>query len=318
MRNYSLDILKFLCAVVVVFLHVKTPLHSYYVPLTRFAVPCFFIISGYFLMGQNMDERMERGSKRVLRIILYSSILFATVQLILHHFNLASIVPSVKEIVAFVLLNDNPWGFHLWYLSAYLYVLLICRAICKYDKWNLAYFLVPVLLVTDLLLGKYSVFFFNIEVPYELVRNFMFVGLPYFLIGTYIRRHERVLCLNKELLMGGAVLFLFTSLLENRLLVHLGLNATRDHYLSTTPLAISLFLLFLNYHKNESSLLSRIGRDDSLFIYILHPVWILFFKKTNHYLPELWIDIYSYIAPLLILGLTMTLIAILRKTKIIR
>ncbi len=203
MRNYSLDILKFLCAVVVVFLHVKTPLHSYYVPLTRFAVPCFFIISGYFLMGQNMDERMERGSKRVLRLIFYSTILFATVQLVLHHFNLASIVPSVKEIVAFVLLNDNPWGFHLWYLSAYLYVLLICRAICKYDKWNFSYFLVPVLLVTDLLLGKYSVFLFNIEVPYELVRNFMFVGLPYFLIGTYIRRHERVLCLNKELLMGG-------------------------------------------------------------------------------------------------------------------
>ena len=63
MRNYSLDILKFLCAVVVVFLHVKTPLHGYYVPLTRFAVPCFFIISGYFLMGQNMDERYGKRLK---------------------------------------------------------------------------------------------------------------------------------------------------------------------------------------------------------------------------------------------------------------
>ena len=140
------------------------------------------------------------------------------------------------------------------------------------------------------------------------MRNFLFVGLPYFLIGAYIKQHEKSFLCHKELIFGGAVLFAFTSILENRLLEHLDLNVVRDHYLSTTPLSILIFLLFLNFRTVKSTSFSRIGKDDSLYIYILHPLWIFFFKIES---------IYKYLAPLLILTCTILLTFFLRKVKLI-
>ena len=48
-RNYSIDILKFICATLVVFLHTKCAYQDIVLPLTRCAVPCFFMISGYLV-----------------------------------------------------------------------------------------------------------------------------------------------------------------------------------------------------------------------------------------------------------------------------
>lgn len=203
MRNYSIDTLKFVCAVLVVFNHTPSHWHSYYLQITRCAVPCFFIISGYFLMGENMMGRMKKGCRKMARIILYSTVLYAAADLLVHRFDFTSITPTYKDLIKFILLNDNPWGFHLWYLGAYLYVLLICMLIERYNKWSIAYMIVPILLVTDLTFGKYSLFILHQEFPYVLVRNFLFVGLPYFLIGAYIKQHQIKVQHNQGILWGG-------------------------------------------------------------------------------------------------------------------
>ena len=203
MRNFSVDSLKFVCAVLVVFLHVNSKGHAYYLPITRCAVPCFFMISGYFLMSENMKARLVMGCNKISRITAISTLLFAVVTLATHHFELSSIIPSFSDLAIFVLLNDNPWGFHLWYLGAYLYVLLICIIIDKYNKWNQAFMAVPILLVIDLIIGKYSILIMGHEFPYIYARNFLFVGLPYFLIGAYIKRKKFLLKKHQELAWGG-------------------------------------------------------------------------------------------------------------------
>lgn len=203
MRNHSVDSLKFVCAVLVVFLHVNSKGHAYYLPITRCAVPCFFMISGYFLMSENMKARLVMGCNKISHITAISTLLFAAVTLATHHFGLTSIIPSFSDLAIFVLLNDNPWGFHLWYLGAYLYVLLICIIIDKYNKWNQAFMAVPILLVIDLIIGKYSILIMGHEFPYIYARNFLFVGLPYFLIGAYIKRKKIILKNYNELVLGG-------------------------------------------------------------------------------------------------------------------
>ena len=318
MRNHSIDTLKFVCAVLIIFLHVPSWGWSYYLPITRCAVPCFFIISGYFLMGENMRQRMWKGCGKMVRIIIYSTLLFVIVNLILHHFIFSSIVPTTEKFLEFVFFNENPWGFHLWYLGAYLYVLLICIAIARYDKWRITYMFVPILLVTDLLFGKYSLLILHHEFPYIYVRNFLFVGLPYFLIGTYIRQKDIVVTNYREIVWGGVILAIFTSILEKHMLVQLGLNAERDHYISTTPLAILLFIWFLSRHQIAPTVLSKIGNRDSLWIYILHPLWITFFSIVNPHMPDVMQNVYGYIAPLLVLGCTMVMIVLLRRIKLIR
>lgn len=41
-RNHVIDLLKFTCAILVVFLHTKSAYHDALTPITRCAVPCFF------------------------------------------------------------------------------------------------------------------------------------------------------------------------------------------------------------------------------------------------------------------------------------
>lgn len=105
--------------------------------------------------------------------------------------------------------------------------------------------------------------------------------------------------------------------MENRILTNFGMNATRDHYISTTFLAVSLFLLFTTFKQETPNFLSRIGEKDSLYIYILHPLFIFFFNTANKYLPGFWQNTYLYISPIVILIATILLCATLRKIHII-
>ncbi|MBO5427455.1 MAG: acyltransferase family protein [Prevotella sp.] len=51
MRNHSIDILRLVCAFLVILLHVGTAYYSYTEPIARSAVPLFFMLSGYFYSG---------------------------------------------------------------------------------------------------------------------------------------------------------------------------------------------------------------------------------------------------------------------------
>lgn len=188
MRNYSLDILKFLCAVLVVLLHIKTPWTEYILPITRAAVPCFFIISGYFLYQEDEQslQRIKRSFVKVGTILLWSSVLYALFKLITTSINI-----SYRDIIDFVLFNVNPFGYHLWYLSAYMYVLVIFYICVKEHVVNLLFIVSPLLLLADLILGKYSLLTLGIELNYIYIRNFLFVGIPYFSIGVFIKKKVR-------------------------------------------------------------------------------------------------------------------------------
>ena len=128
----------------------------------------------------------------------------------------------------------------------------------------------------DLLLGKYAILVFNKEFPYIIVRNWLFVGIPYFTIGNIIRQKYYIIEKRVSLLWtsGSVVIFSLTSFLERYLLVITEMNAKRDHYLSTTFLAIALFLLFVYCLNNHESFVSRLGHRDSTWIYILHYLFI--------------------------------------------
>lgn len=95
----------------------------------------------------------------------------------------------IQQWLSLVVLNDNPFGIYLWYLVAYLYVLLIMIIVDRFKYWNFIYMITPVLLLGDLALGKYSLLLLNHEYPYVYVRNFLFVGITYFIIGIFIKQH---------------------------------------------------------------------------------------------------------------------------------
>lgn len=323
-RLYNIDTLKFLCAVLVVFLHVRTSYQTYILPLTRCAVPCFLIISGYLIYTEDrlkMEGHLKKSIYRMLRILVWSSLLFAMVKFL---FALRSGDFSFLSIMAlgkFVLFNENPFGFHLWYIGAYLYTLAIVLFFVKCNRLKYIWWSVPFLLLLDLCLGKYSLILWHKEFPYIWVRNFLCVGIPYFSIGMVLKQWKWLmqnLCCLQKLALGGVILFSLTSIVENRWLLELHANAVRDHYISTTFLAVSLFLLFLSLTQHRGNALSMIGEKESLYIYIFHPLFMVFFSKANQYLPDLWLEIYRYGAPVIILIATILLAKSLRILHIIK
>ena len=169
-------------------------------------------------------------------------------------------------------------------------------------------------------MGKYSLLLFNREIPYYYVRNYLFVGIPYFCIGNLIYNFRTKIKLIKgKWLIYAMGLFSVTTLCERGVLIYLGKNAVRDHYLSTTFLAISIFVYVLNKQYNEIKLervcgvLSRIGKEYSADIYILHPIFISIWQVGAGILRLN--AIYTLFAPILIYMSTTIFLVIVKKLK---
>ena len=186
-RNYSIDTLKFICAVLVVMLHTGSVYQDLILPITRCAVPVFFMISGYLLYnGKEIGkERLKRNIVTITKIMLWSTLLFAVLKEFMALYHGYLFLPNAKEWIDFIVLNENPFGFHLWYLGAYLYVLLIVGFVDKYDKWNYLFMLIPILLAGDLIFGKYSLLLLNKEYPY------IYMSVIFFLSDFHILPWER-------------------------------------------------------------------------------------------------------------------------------
>lgn len=286
-RRIGLDILKFIAAFCVTCIHMPFygEFGEIFISISRWAVPIFFMITGFFY-----HRTLEKGkeNKQILKIIklcIWANLLFFTYQIALVIYNNENILVWLKEtfslrnVLEFLILNESPVAGHLWYLTAILYVLIIMKFINKYNKYKILYLITPILLVIDLAFGKYSLLIFKKEIPYIFVRNFLFVGLPYFTLGIYINnalKSEKFkkFSNNKRLLITLIVIFTMTTILERTILIDLGANAIRDHYISTTFLAISLFIYFLELENSTNNkivqTIAEIGRKYSTNIYIFH------------------------------------------------
>ena len=328
-RAEQIDALKAVCAFLVVCIHApfSGKIREYCTSLTRVAVPIFFMITGFYYM--NVVQRGKRLSqiKKVFLLAVKSNLIFLGWDFIykiakgkqeLQIFFIDAF--SLDSIARFFLYNDNKIGPHLWYLSAVLYVLLIIWFIDRLELRKLLFCIVPFLLLGDLVLGKYSLLFFNREIPYYYVRNYLFVGVPYFCIGNLIYNFRtKIRVIQGKWLIYAMGLFSVTTLCERGVLIYLGKNAVRDHYLSTTFLAISIFVYVLYKQYNEIKLervygaLSRIGKEYSADIYILHPIFISILQIGAGILS---LDtIYTLFAPVLIYVSTTIFLVIVRKLK---
>lgn len=127
-RLYNIDTLKFLCAILVIFIHVSpTPYHKYFLPLTRCAVPCFFIISGFLIFSENkskLEEHLIRSTKKTFYILLWSTALFAIVKLVFafhsHDFGFLNINSLINFVFLMKIHLDIIYG-----ISAHIYIHLL-------------------------------------------------------------------------------------------------------------------------------------------------------------------------------------------------
>ena len=97
---------------------------------------------------------------------------------------------NFENLKYFILFNSLPFGTHLWYLFSLIYVYIIYyifKILFKNDK--ILYIFIPLLLIMCIII-EYLVFSGFIFYQNIVIRNFLFIGLPFFMLGNLICKHK--------------------------------------------------------------------------------------------------------------------------------
>lgn len=327
-RYVGPDILKFICAFFVVCIHsnMTGAYVQYFISVTRAAVPIFFMITGFFYGRTQQRNREILQIKKILRLAVSGSIFFFIWEVFVYCLagDLGAYLAncfSLRSVLGFIFLNYTPICGHLWYLFAILYVLVIVYFAKRRNLMKVLYILTPFLLIGDQLLGNYSKFLFGLVLPRRFVRNFLFVGIPYFCIGDLIYRfRDKIFSIPRLNTKCSvlSVLFCITAVLERLFLVSKNACSLRDQGMSILFLSVSLFILFISVYKKRTpsvweSFAADIGRKYSSSIYIIHPVFI---RIVNFLMKRIGIfDIYIHFSAVIIFAVTTASVIIFEKLK---
>lgn len=312
-RNKGLDILKIFCILFIILLHTQALKESFsinLVPICRFAVPCFFMITGFFY-----DDVVKRGNevKQIKKILIL--ILFINSVLIL--LNVISIIYSGDSVFEWIvscfskknlfkllvfnedLINGHFGSDHIWYLNALLYVLVIAYVLRKINLFRIIYFLTLALLLCGLVLEFFSPQIFGARFGdgerYYLYRNFLTVGIPYFSIGSLLN-HCKIEKLKKYniLMLFASVLLLGFSFVEFKIELFCGLSSSGEFFILTPVYSVGIFVFFHNlFEGKDLNILGKIAA----FLGERYVVWVYLFHLPVMVLVEDILEVFGFLYP---------------------
>ena len=274
MRNNCLNVWKAVAAFSVLLIHCQFPGVAGEVvkSAARFAVPLFFLISGYYSYGKGTDT-VKRRAVRILKLYVLAWALYygwAALRFFLSQGTLAGagaeLFPGKHPALDILIWSWCQMAPHLWFLGALLYCYVFYGLLVRIRAEEKLYVLIPLLLAANLALGEGRVFL-RMEVPVHCIRSFFLTGLPLFLLGHWFgrRRSWGTLNLSVGSCMAMTVLGLVLELLEWRV------TGYEEFYFGSILMSAGLFLWAqMQPELGAGGVLSRIGERDSDQIYLWH------------------------------------------------
>lgn len=269
-RYYSLDALKFSCAICIVFIHFEILYTEYINFILRCAVPCFAMCSGFFFYKENNRYKTLQIIKKIAGIYVFATFVYALWQYI--QWRTLSPFVNRSSIINFIVWGNNPFAMHLWYLHCYIYALLIILILEKYNRFKQVIYWMPLLLLPNFLLGSYSICFEPTkwqDCIYS--RNAYFLILPYFSIG-YILRNTLIRYKYKVKKNGLICIALILSIVSYLDITFACNGIINDLPITSALLSVVLFVMFL-LMKMKQNTISTLGSKYSLNLYIYHPLF---------------------------------------------
>lgn len=302
-RQNGLDFVKGLACIAVVLIHYNFPgnLGIAVRAFCRFAVPFFLCVSGYFFLrkGKMEDAVVVRKIRHILSLLAMSGVFYwlATWVGIAKMDDARSIQQFVQEklpagkIVKFFLTND-PFAYsHLWFLLGLIYCYIFALLFFAGSKRLKAmYVLAPVLLIGYVVLQEFAGIL-NVRQSFPipgsddhiyLFNLFCFRALPFFLFGMIIKeRHTQLAKLplrNASLWLiavsGGAIA------IAERMMI-----GESQYFIGSYITVAALFIWALRSTVSSRNPLCFIGRELSLYVYIIHVAVGKFFDVFAGKLP---------------------------------
>jgi surface polysaccharide O-acyltransferase-like enzyme len=263
-RIDSLDIYRLIASFAVVILHVSMgviPLdvQIYLRLVARFAVPFFFLVSGYFFyLGymKNGNNFFLKNISKLLGIFLVASFFFLPVNVAKGNF---------KFEPRLILTGTES---HLWFLSSLIFGLLFCWYMMNTLK---LFKLLPAIFLLCLL--PFLFYYYSVGTslqPYiDLEFARFFLSVSFLSLGLYLAHNQIKLTLNRGFcLIAIAIVIMVFEVMYFR--IHDPVDLWGFQFLiNTIPLSVGIF--FISFHGYKNSYLAKLGRDYSLGIYLYHP-----------------------------------------------
>jgi surface polysaccharide O-acyltransferase-like enzyme len=300
-RNSTIDFVKFFAIVGVVCIHTR-PFENvstfninlsliYFIidTLSRFAVPFFFITSGYLFGIKILSDPKSKHYflKYIFRIVkLYFSwmIFYFIFNIIKEYINSVTLnTPFTFEFIAtpfYVLVCKIIYfgygSYHLWYLPAIIWSITI---LFLFIKLNIS----KVLLILSFALNIIGLFgdsykgIISLPIP---TRNAIFFGLFYCTLGYFFSSNGSILLnkflkLNKPILVSGLIMIIILQFIERRVLLDYCNGKMADNFFITTILLLTILFTIVTRYSClfEKNILTKIG-GKSLGIFVIHPFFL--------------------------------------------
>lgn len=318
-QNCYLNYWKGIACFGVVFVHTRFPayiLDGMLQTIFRFSVPLFFMISGYYSYGEDrklIEKKLHGKTKRIFWINLGGCFYYFVVQMAIallgdSHGSMKDVIERLhmmfnrRAIIDWIVFNQDPFINIMWFTSALWYCYLVFWVINHFNLYRVFYTLIPVFLTIHLVLGNFLTLL-GMEIPKVYYRNFLLFGLPFFMLGNWVHKHQNDI-LEKltqqrchRVLIVGILLGIMEWFLVGR----------REMYIGTLGTVISIYLLALHQpEKEKNSFITQIGMHYSLFVYIVHYSLVIVMERFANRLivPESKIYyIYMFVRPFLVFGL---------------
>ena len=285
-RNEALNVLEGVACICVVMLHCSFPgdVGRILYGVSRFAVPLFFAVSGYFVYSEEwakVRRTLPDKGKHIAVLFLGTEILYFIWHILrpfLIHGNFMGAAEwlaaefTTKNILDFIIFQKTLIGDVSWFLVALLMCYLVTFPIAKYNIWNTCTLLIIHLLCINILLGEFGTFA-GIKIQWYWSSTFWLLGFPCYALGFWMRiREEKI----RKLLTPGRTLaiILATGALS---VIERAVTGENQLYFSNIPFMTAGFIFCLNYPElpAKSYILrsfGRMGEKYSFGIYILHPI----------------------------------------------
>ena len=288
-RNSGLDLLKALCMIAVVGLHSQRSMVTgtinntflYYV--SRFAMPCFFMVNGYLIL--NRDDFSFNYYKRkvinMIRVLISGGGLAFVYSLLVCRFNVGKAAfNAVKCMLGYYVIP-------FWWIFTFAIIYTVLLFSFEWVKNHIKYVVVA-LLITRLIIDAISMlsifandgYFIQARVSQ---RFRIWTWLMYFCLGYYLGKNAKM---KRSVLFGLVVITSVLAVLLQIFLCRDYLGRINSEYLYDNIFLIvwssMIFLLFYGRSK-ELSTPTKSFCNNSFGVFMLHEFFLEGFGLTQYF-----------------------------------
>lgn len=283
--------------------------------ITRWCVPIFVMISGYFLLNNN-DNVLTFFKKRLSRIfiplIFWSAFfsLWVVLRLVI-----TGELSSAPMIIMKNFLLGKPY-YHLWYLfmipllyASTPYLKLVLRNSEK--NVSLLFIIAAFVISASNVLFNYLLSVFDMGKDVDFFINNFLLYIGYFMLGGFIKKYD--ISIKPSHAIAGLAVFWLITIYGSYIFTY----SYFYNYLSINTIASSIYMFFLIMNAFNYNILKSSAKLAGLSfgIYLVHPVFIDIITFTIRDSILLILNPYIYIILVSIIVFTMSLLSAILMSK---